>query len=320
MSGTADAVHVGLPTLAANRPDVLDTVTNLPSPVVDLAIILPAYNEIEGIERTLARVREVLASLACTGEILVVDDGSTDGTGERATQCGARVVTHTLNRGYGAALKTGILATSARAILIMDADLSYRSEAIPLLYSKLVSVDMVVGARVLSSSGVPVIRRPAKWVLNRFASFLVGHHVPDLNSGQRVMKRDVLLRYLHLMPNGFSFTSTITLAMLANGHSVLYEPIGYDPRAGRSKIRAAHFFGFLLLVIRSTVLFNPLKVFLPLGAILFVVGIAKLVQDLYLENLSETAVMAFLSALVVWAVGLLADMISRLQLNPPWRP
>ena len=287
--------------------------------VADLAVIVPAFNEIQGIERTIARVGDVLARLDCDSEVIVVDDGSTDGTGERAIECGARVVTHAFNRGYGAALKTGILATTASAVMIMDADLSYRPEAIPVLYSKLTDADMVVGARVPSSSGIPRVRRPAKWILNRFASFLVGRHVPDLNSGQRVMRRDVLLRYLHLMPNGFSFTSTITLALLTNGHPVLYEPIEYDERAGQSKIRAAHFLGFLLLVIRSTVLFNPLKVFLPLGAILFVIGVVKLVQDLILWNLSETAVMAFLSALVIWAVGLLADMISRLQMRPPWQ-
>jgi hypothetical protein len=159
-----------------------------------------------------------------------------------------------------------------------------------------------------------------KWILNTLASYLIGLHIPDLNSGQRVMKRDVLLKYMHLCPSGFSFTSTITLAMLANGHAVIYEPIEYAKRSGQSKIRAGHFVSFILLVVRSIVLFNPLKVFLPLGAIIFLAGVAKLIQDIYRWNLSETAVMAFLSAITVWAVGLLADMIARLQMQPPWRP
>ena len=285
----------------------------------DLAVIVPAYNEIDGVGRTIERVQTTLAQLDCTSEVIVVDDGSTDGTAQRAAEHGARVVSHRMNFGYGAALKTGILNTQADTITIIDADCSYAPEAIPGLYAKLEHADMVVGARALTSGGVAWIRRPAKWFLNRFAGYLVGRRIPDLNSGQRVMKRAAVLRYMHLLPNGFSFTSTITLAMIANGHNVLYEPIEYVKREGESKIRAAHFLGFLLLVVRSTVLFNPLKVFLPLGAFLFLIGIAKLIQDIILWNLSETAVMAFLSALVVWSVGLLADMISRLQMQTPWR-
>jgi glycosyltransferase involved in cell wall biosynthesis len=286
----------------------------------DLAVILPAYNEARGIDETLRRVRDVLAAFPGTSELIVVDDGSTDGTGERAAAAGIRVVTHAWNRGYGAALKTGIMATTAPAIMIMDADCTYPPDAIPRLFGKLDGAEMVVGSRWLRSAGVAWIRRPGKWLLNRFASYLVGRRIPDLNSGQRVMKRDTVVRYMHLCPSGFSFTSTITLAMIANGHNVIYEPIEYAKRTGDSKIRASHFASFILLVVRSMVLFNPLKVFLPIGAIVFLAGIAKLIEDIYLWNLSETAVMAFLSAMTIWAVGLLADMISRLQMQPPPRP
>jgi hypothetical protein len=156
--------------------------------------------------------------------------------------------------------------------------------------------------------------------LNRLASYLVGRHVPDLNSGLRVIKRDVLMRYLHLTPPGFSFTSTITLALLSSGYSVAFEPVQYLPRAGTSKLKARHFGDFLLLVVRAIVLFNPLKVFLPLGALVFAVGLIKFAVDLRNWQLSDTAVMSFLAALVIWAVGLLADMIARLQMQPPWRP
>ena len=287
--------------------------------VPDLAVILPAYNEAGGIVDTLARVRGVMGALPYSSEIVVVDDGSTDGTGQKAAECGVRVITHPWNRGYGAALKTGVLNTEAAAIMIMDADCSYPPDAIPRLIGRLDKADMVVGTRELGSEGVAWIRRPGKWMLNSFASYLVGLHIPDLNSGQRVMKRNVLLKYMHLCPSGFSFTSTITLAMLANGHPVIYEPIEYLKRAGKSKIRAGHFVSFILLVVRSIVLFNPLKVFLPLGALLFLIGVAKLIQDIIKDNLSETAVMAFLAAIIVWSVGLLADMIARLQMQPPWR-
>ena len=285
-------------------------------PAYDLAVILPAFNETDGIEDTLAQVQDVLAGLPYSSEIVVVDDGSTDDTAERAASCGVRVISHGINRGYGAALKTGILSTSAPVVAILDADCTYQPDALPRLCARLDKADMVVGARKLSSNGVSLVRKPAKWVLNRFASYLVGRRIPDLNSGQRVMKREALLRYLHLCPDGFSFTSTITLALMANGHPVVYEPISYAKRAGSSKIRPSHFGSFMLLAVRAIVLFNPLKVFIPLGLMLFLLGVAKLVEDVILWNLSETAVMAFLSAMVVWAVGLLADMIARLQMQP----
>jgi glycosyltransferase involved in cell wall biosynthesis len=289
------------------------------APRAELAVILPAFNESGGIEETLSRVREVLAGLACSSEIIVVDDGSTDGTGDKARALGVEVLVHSYNRGYGAALKTGILATTAPLVMIMDADCTYPPAAIPRLLSKAPNADMVVGARALMSDGVVWIRRPAKWLLNRLGSYLVGRHIPDLNSGQRVMKRSTVLRYMHLCPDGFSFTSTITLALMANGHTVLWEPIEYAQRKGDSKIRPSHFASFVLLVVRSIVLFNPLKVFLPLGSVLFLIGIGKLVQDIVRQNLSETAVMAFLAAIVVWSVGLLADMMVRLQVRPPWQ-
>jgi glycosyltransferase involved in cell wall biosynthesis len=302
--------------LMALRSEIQTVITDAPARV-DLAVIVPAYNEQGGIERTIARIQEVLAVLPCSTEIIVVDDGSVDATGELAARCNVRVLSHAVNQGYGAALKTGILSSDAEAIMIMDADCTYPPDAIPRLYAGLARADMVVGARALSSKGVAWVRRPAKWVLNRFASYLVGRRIADLNSGQRVMKRSAVLRYLHLLPSGFSFTSTITMAMLANGHPVEYQPIEYGVRTGRSKIRPSHFGTFMLLVVRAIVLFNPLKVFLPLGALLFAVGIAKLVEDVIKWNLSETAVMAFLAAIVVWSVGLLADMIARLQMQPP---
>ena len=306
-------------TRPAASPVELDEAPDM-APVRDLAVIVPAYNETNGIEATLSQVQRVLAALPHSSEIVVVDDGSTDDTAARAAACGVRVVSHGMNRGYGAALKTGILNTTAPVVAILDADCTYQPDALPRLFAQLDKADMVVGERRLSSDGVAWIRRPAKWVLNRFASYLVGRRIPDLNSGQRVMKREALMRYLHLLPSGFSFTSTITLAMLANDHPVIYEPIEYAKRAGDSKIRPSHFGSFMLLAVRAIVLFNPLKVFIPLGLVLFLIGVGKLIQDIVLWNLSETAVMAFLSAMVVWAVGLLADMMARLQMAPRHLP
>jgi len=281
----------------------------------DLAVIIPAFNEEGGIRTTIEKVQAVLAQMACRTELVVVDDGSADATAAEAAAAGARVIAHPHNKGYGAALKTGIRGTTAHNILIIDADCTYPPEAIPRLWAKMDRYDMAVGARPITSSGITWARRPAKWFLNKLASYLVGQHIPDLNSGQRIMRRSVVLHFLPLLPMGFSFTSTITMAMLANGYPVAYEPIEYAVRTGTSKIRPQDFGNFILLVVRAIVLFNPLKVFLPAGALLFLVGVGKLIEDIYLMNLSETAVMAFLSAIVVWSVGLLADMIARLQLT-----
>jgi glycosyltransferase involved in cell wall biosynthesis len=313
--GTLDAVSdtALTPTtqaLARREPGMLDDATPR-----DLAVIIPAFNEQGGIRTTVEKVQAVLSTMNCRTELVVVDDGSSDRTADEAQAAGARVIAHAHNQGYGAALKTGILGTRAHHILIIDADCTYPPEAIPRLWARMDRYDMAVGSRPISSSGITWARKPAKWFLNRLASYLVGQRIPDLNSGQRIMRRAVVLHFLPLLPMGFSFTSTITMAMMANGYPVVYEPIEYAVRTGRSKIRPQDFGNFILLVVRAIVLFNPLKVFLPAGAILFALGIAKLAQDIYRMNLSETAVMAFLSAIVVWSVGLLADMIARLQLT-----
>ncbi len=311
--GTIDAVNDLAVPAADPALSPRDGIGALEAPANDLAVIIPAFNEEGGIGLTVERVQAVLAGMACRSELVVIDDGSSDGTAAEARAAGARIIAHPHNKGYGAALKTGIVGTRAHNILIIDADCTYPPEAIPRLWAKMDVYDMAVGARPITSSGITWTRRPAKWFLNKLASYLVGQHIPDLNSGQRIMRRSVVLNFLPLLPMGFSFTSTITMAMLANGYAVAYEPIEYAVRTGQSKIRPQDFGNFILLVVRAIVLFNPLKVFLPAGAILFAIGVGKLIQDIYRMNLSETAVMAFLSAIVVWSVGLLADMITRLH-------
>ena len=286
---------------------------------LDVAVVIPAFNEEGGVGPIVTRVQTALAATGLTYDVVVVDDGSSDGTAVEAELHGARVVRQEQNGGYGAALKRGIHATNSRFVVITDADGTYPPEQIGRLLEHAESHDMVVGSRAMTDVSIPVIRRPAKRFLGWLASYLSGHHIPDLNSGLRVMRRSVLMQFLHLLPSGFSFTSTITLSMLCTDHKVKYIPVACAPRVGSSKIRARDFQAFLMLVLRTIVLFNPLKIFLPLGTFLFVVGLAKLVYDIFLWNLSETAVMAFLSAVIIWSVGLLADMISRLQLNPPRR-
>jgi glycosyltransferase involved in cell wall biosynthesis len=284
---------------------------------IDLTIVIPAFNERHGIRKTIEQVRQALAGEPYTTEIIVVDDGSTDGTAAEAQACDVRVLRQPTNFGYGAALKAGIGATSSEYVLIIDADGTYPADAIPDLMAQAVGADMVVGARKINNNNIPMVRKPAKWFLNKLASFLTGRHIPDINSGLRVMRRSALNRFLPILPNGFSFTSTITLAMLSTNHHVIYRPIEYHARVGSSKIRPTHFLDFVILVLRTVVLFNPLKVFLPLGTLLCLIGVLKLIQDIVRWNLSETAVLAFLAAIIVWSLGLMADMMSRLQLFPP---
>ena len=295
---------------------VADAAASSETPLVDVTVVIPAFNEQHGVGPTLDRVHAVMRATSCTFEILLVDDGSTDHTAEQAAQRGVRVIRLPENRGYGAALKKGILSSRSEFVIITDADGTYPPEVIPALLSACVDADMVVGARASDDRSIPRKRRAAKRFLGGLASYLAGRHIPDLNSGLRVMRRSSLMAFLHILPSGFSFTTTITLAMLCNQYPVTFIPIECAHRVGSSKLRAKEFTNFIMLVLRTVVLFNPLRVFLPLGTALFLIGVVKLAYDMYWWNLSETAVMAFLSAIIVWSVGLLADMIARLQLFP----
>ena len=286
--------------------------TSLPTQVT---VIIPAYNEGLHIAQGLEQVRSALATTGWDFEIIVVDDGSRDDTGNAAAGTGVRVITHRRNRGYGAALKTGIAAASHPWILITDADGTYPAEAIPELLAHATNNDMVVGARIGKSVKIPLFRRPAKWFLGRLASYLAGMELPDLNSGLRLMRKSLIERYLHLLPSGFSFTTTITLAAACNEHDLEYVTIDYHARLGQSKIRPWHAYEFTLLIVRTIVFFNPLKVFIPLGAGLMAAGLAKFAYDVTQNNLSESAIFAMLTAMLFWAVGLLADQNARIAMS-----
>ncbi len=298
-------------------PGVIEEVLDEHRVAIDnaVSVVIPAFNEGEHVADQVREVQRVLRETGWKFEIIVVDDGSTDGTAEAAATTGARVLRRNRNRGYGASLKLGIRESAYDWILITDADGTYPVEAIPGMLEQSRGQAMVVGARTGSTVKIPLVRRPAKAFLRWLASYLAGQNLPDINSGLRLMRKDLVRRYEHLLPSGFSFTTTITLASACNDHDVLYVPIDYHARLGQSKIRPRHAYDFLLLILRTIVFFNPLKVFIPAGAVLAVAGIAKFIYDVTLDNLSESAVLALLGALIVWAVGLLADQNARIAMH-----
>lgn len=278
-----------------------------------ISILIPAYNEEQGIEATLERVALAADSLPGECEIIVVDDGSTDGTSRKIQGERFRVVRHDRNRGYGAALKTGLLAAEGDAVVIMDADLTYPPERIPELVGFLNDYDMAVGARTGETVKIPFTRRPAKWVLNQLANRVAGEKIPDLNSGLRAFRKEVAMKYLHLFPSGFSFTTTLTLACLCDGHTVKFLPIDYTKRAGKSKIRPLRdTFNFLVLIIRVAAYFDPLRVFLPAAFFSGFLSVLLLAYSFAKDGgVSDAGVLACVVTLLIFMMGILADLVVR---------
>ncbi|MEZ5978335.1 MAG: glycosyltransferase family 2 protein [Planctomycetota bacterium] len=284
-----------------------------------VTVVVPAFNESEGIEGVVDRLSNLDVGVPL--EVLVVDDGSTDGTSVKLDALKARypalrVLHHGTNRGYGAALKSGFASARHRVVMITDADGTYPEDRIPDLLARIDDgAEMVVGARRGADVNIPLVRRPAKAILRQLASFLAGTPIPDLNSGLRAFRRELVLRYRPILPDGFSFTTTITLASLTNGHRVDYVDISYAHREGRSKIRPIRdTLGFTALIIRTVMYFNPLKVFYPAFGFLLLALMVSLGYDLFIEsppNLGDKTVFLFVAAVQVLTVGLLADLVEK---------
>ncbi len=282
--------------------------------------MVPVYDEEQGVEQV---VRRLLAlDLGVPTELFVVDDGSSDGTARCLEQLarevdGLRVLTHDRNRGYGAALATGIAAARHGVVVITDADLTYPEDRIADLLERIDDgAAMAVGARTGDDVRIPWIRRPAKLALGMLASYLAGTRIPDLNSGLRAIRTDLLRTYRAILPEGFSFTTTITLAALTNGHRVDYVSVDYAARRGSSKIRPLRdTLGFAGLIIRTVLYFNPLKVFYPVAGVLALIFLGSLVFDLFWQtghpNLTDKTVLIFVAVVQVLTVGLLADLIEK---------
>jgi glycosyltransferase involved in cell wall biosynthesis len=274
------------------------------------SIVIPAFNEAESIA---AVVGELRAS-APWHEILVVDDGSSDETGAQAMTSGARVVRNPYNKGNGAAIKAGIREATGRFVLILDADGQHPPSEAVRLVSHLDAYDLVVGARS-SRTQASAARRLGNAVLNWVASYLTERRIPDLTSGFRAARRECLVEFLHLLPNGFSTPTTTTLAFMKAGYSVRFEPIEAAQRRGSSKIRLGpDGVRFFLILLKVITIFSPLRIFLPVSAAAFIVGAAYAVWTIVTQShVTNSSVLLIVLSVVVFLVGLVSEQISSLR-------
>jgi glycosyltransferase involved in cell wall biosynthesis len=275
-------------------------------------VIMPAYNEAECIGEVIASLR----NLDGCQEIIVVDDGSIDSTSTEAEAAGARVIKHPYNRGYGAALKSGINACTTDWLILCDSDGQHLAHDVARLSHELASCDMLVGARS-GASHKNWWRMPGKAVLLTFARMWVNHPIPDLNSGLRGFRTQSIRDCLHLMPNGFSFTTTSTLAMFSMGYAVRYLPIEVQPRQGRpSTVRPVQDgMRILILILNLVVLFNPMKFFLPFSMVFL--GAAAIYFAYYSStvrvHVTESMVLLFVTGILLFSLGLVSEQISALR-------
>ena len=291
-----------------------------------ISVVIPAFNEENGIAQVIADLKKILKEANIDHEIIVVDDGSKDRTVEAAVKTGVKVIEHVKNRGYGASLKTGIGHAKNDLIVITDADNTYPPEYIPEMLGYIDEADMVVGSRKGEKVAIPLVRRPAKWMLRKLASYVTGEKIPDLNSGLRVFHRDLIMQYFDILSDRFSFTTTSTVAFLSDGYKIKYIPINYHHRSGKSKIVPWNFVEFVNLVIRLSMLFNPLKIFLPATFLTLGLGLVKFVFDVVMaaekaggftesflthKVISSSVLILWFAGIQILLIGMMADGINR---------
>jgi len=282
---------------------------------VDVSVVLPVFNEEDHLEQEVARVRQGLDTSDYSYEIIVIDDGSSDGSWDVIRRLdGVRAIRFASNRGSGTARRIGSQAAKGDIVVWTDVDLTYPNDQIADLVDALDGSDQVVGARRTEEGTLKAFRVPAKWFIRKLASYLVEFTIPDLNSGFRAFRRDVGAQFLHQLPVGFSCVTTLTLAFLSEGYQVRYVPIEYAKRAGRSKF---HWWSdtkrYLVQVIRMVLGYNPLRVFLPLAFALILLAFGKLAFDWVTRDfaLAANTLLLFLAAFNALAIGLLADLVVR---------
>ncbi len=276
-----------------------------------LSIILPCLNEAKSIDRILPLIKDV----APNAEIIVVDDGSTDNSGAIASRYGAVLIRHPRRMGNGAAIKSGTRAAQGEFLLFMDADGQHDPNDIPRLLTKLSEgYDMVVGAR-RAGGHASIHRLLANLFYNRSASLMTGYHIEDLTSGFRVVKARQFRRFLYLLPNGFSYPTTSTMAFFRSGYPLAYIPVNTAQRSGRSNISlirdGARFF---IIILKIGALFSPMRLFLPISTSLFALGLVYYAYTFFTQGrFTNMSALLFMSGLITFLIGILSELVSSLH-------
>ena len=283
---------------------------------IQISIVIPIFNEEMALLETINQIKKVMSQSNIEYEVIAVNDGSTDKS-EKILKNIKRIKTirHKKNKGYGASLKTGIKNSRYDKILIIDADGTYPVNSIPKMLQYASSYDQVIGARGFIDKGknaIPPERKHAKKFLNKFASYLVGCKIPDLNSGLRVFRKDIVIKYWELFPDKFSFSSTLTMTFLSHGFDTKFFPIDYYKRIGKSSIKPTDFFNFIKLIIKLSLFFKPIKIFTPLSALFMVC--ALIIPLLFFTGITQkfldtTFVVVCAIALQTFFFGLLAEIV-----------
>ena len=278
-----------------------------------ISIVIPAYNEAEAIGIVLDDVRKAMEELKAPYEIIVVDDDSQDSTTEIAKAKGAKLVTHHRNQGSGAARRSGILAAKGDIVVMLDADGTYAASDISAILKPFPEADQVIGARKVEAGSYPLLRGPAKWLICKLACLLTRQEIPDLNSGLRAVKREIMLKFLHLLPEGFSCVSTMTLAFLMNGFNVVFVPCEYRSRIGNSKFHPIKdTYNYLITVVRMVMYFDPLRILMPISIVIGILGFLKGIFDFfYTGTLQESDIILMLFSINLAAIGVLGDLLAR---------
>lgn len=283
-----------------------------------LTVIIPVFNEEAAIENTLNELIDY--DTKNEWQILVVNDGSVDNTKSiLANFNSVKVVEHPYNKGYGASLKTGIKNSATELVGFYDADGQHQPSDLESLINNLGNYDMLVGARN-KDSHKEWVRKPGKWILSRVANTLTGRKIPDLNSGLRIIKKNAVERLLHLFPDGFSFSTTSTIALYNLGYNVGYFPITTRKRVGNSTVKQIkHGSNVLLLIVRLVVLFNPLKIFIPASIAITAIGVfyeiyqGILVFGIEKARLIPGAFFLIITGILIFFFGLVVDQISEMR-------
>jgi glycosyltransferase involved in cell wall biosynthesis len=280
---------------------------------MNVSVVMPVYNEQQSIADVIAKTKEVLSSHKLTYEIIAVNDASKDETGKVLEKIsGIKVITHLHNKGYGAAIKTGINNALYDTVVTMDSDGQHYPEDILRLLEHTAQYPIVVGYRTQRMTR-PIWRLPGKWFLGWLASHLTGKKIPDLNSGLRAFKKEVISKYLHLLCDEFSFSTTSTLLFFIEGYDIKYVPIKVKKRTGKSTLSFKVGFHTFMLILRFVMIFEPLRILLPASFFIGGIGTIYLIHDIFQRNVTDMALLLVLMGVLLFFFGLLADQIAHIR-------